>query len=103
MFLCIVIINNLYAIYNLFVQLTKNSVNSELILVMVNILNRVTLLANWVEDIDRKYDSESPVFNSMYTSMIIGIMKGVLFFLIFFLNQNLIRKRRNQRQDHINF
>ena len=51
------ILNNPHASCNWFVQPTRNLVNFDKILVVVNILNRATLLANCIRDLSKKYDS----------------------------------------------
>ena len=51
------IINNLQASNNWFVQPTKNLVNFEKILVVVDTFNRVIFLANCVNSLTKKYSS----------------------------------------------
>ena len=55
-----------------------------------------TLLANCIGDLGRRYGSYlsySPVLASVYASMIIGVMRKVLFLWILSLNQNFIRSK----------
>ena len=51
------ITNGPHASYNWFVQSTKNSINFEKILVVIDTLNGVTFLTNCVGNLSRKYDS----------------------------------------------
>ena len=74
------IINDLHASCNWFVQPTRNLLNFEKILVVVDTLNRVTVLANYVGDLGKKYGNYLPVSVSVYASIIIGVMRRVLFF-----------------------
>ena len=63
-----------------------------------------TLLANCIEDLGRRYDSYlsySLVSASVYASIIIGVIRKVLFLWIFSLNQNFIRKKMKNTPNSI--
>ncbi len=54
------------------------------------------LLVNCVKDLDRKFGNYLrylPVLVNIYASMIIRVMRRIIFFSIFFFNKNSIRKK----------
>lgn len=84
------ITNNPYSSYHWFVQPIENSINFQKTLVVVDTINRITFLAYFIKNPGRKYGSSFSVLVNIYTTMIIGPMRGVLFFS---LNQKFIIKK----------
>ena len=62
-------------------------------MVVVDTINKFAVLTNYIKNSDKKYVNKSPILVSIYTSMIIGIIKKILFF---FSIKILLKKEKDR-------